>query len=267
MKQYATIKTSNLELLRSMLALMLAAGMFASNASAAAVERSVIALYGDSITVGYHYLQYPVISGDEGWPTSDLVALMAASPKRSAIVDNWGVGASTSADGVNNMNSFLSQNTSKHSGKAYYVLIMYGTNDFNVGITASTTGFNNGQMVFKARELGYIPVVGTLTPRDDQNSRVIARNAEIVQPQNLQGATLVDHYSRFVNDPGGPFSLLETEPSSIPGKSPIRLHPTRDGYQVIAQTWFDAALSSLIEPDPDPKTVTIAPIMSYLLDE
>lgn len=260
------IEISNFALLRSMLALMLAVGMCAGNTSAAEVQPSVIALYGDSITVGYHYQQYPVFSGDEGWPTTDLITLMAASPKRSAIVDNWGVGATSSSTGVNNMNSFLSQNTSKHSGKAYYVLIMYGTNDFNANISASTTGFNNGTMIDMARSLGYTPVVGTLTPRDDQLSQVQSRNSQIATYASIKNALLVDHYARFINDPGGWPSLLVTEPSGITGQ-PIKLHPTEAGYLVIAQTWFDAALSSLIEPDPNATTNIIAPIISYLLDE
>ena len=42
-----------------------------------------------------------------------------------------------------------------------------------------------------------------------------------------------------------------------------RIHPTDEGYKVIAENWFNAKLSELIAPD----TIAISAIVNLLLDD
>lgn len=228
---------------------------------AVASEQTVIALIGDSITVGFN-ASYLTPTGDgttsHGIPTISLNSLLS---NRNTVVANWGFGGSSSSFGVSNITSYLNTNTSQHSGDAYYALIIYGTNDFNLSISASTTGFNIGQMIDKARSAGYEPIIGTLTPRDDQLSQVLSRNPNIISNANAKNAFVVDHYSRFINEPGGWTTLINTEISSQNGNT-IRLHPNDNGYFVIAENWFDSRLKDLIDLE-----VNIAPIIGLLLDD
>jgi len=226
-----------------------------------ASEQTVIALIGDSITVGYN-ASYLTPNGNgtttHGLPTISLNTLLK---NRNTVVSNWGVGGSSSAYGSSNITSFLNTTTSQHSGDAYYTLIIYGTNDFGHGIGSSTTGFNNGQMIDKARSAGYEPIIGTLTPRSDQLSQIPSTNAQIISNANAKSAFVVDHYTRFINEPGGWETLIDVEISALTGNS-IRLHPNDDGYIAIAENWFDSRLKDIIDLE-----VNIAPIISLLLDD
>ncbi len=224
-----------------------------------ASEQTVIALIGDSITVGYNAnYQTPTGAGTttHGLPAISLNTLLV---KRNTVVSNWGVGGSSSAYGSSNITSFLNATTSQHNGDIYYTLIIYGTNDFGHGIGSSTTGFNIGQMIDKARSAGYEPIIGTLTPRSDQS--VIFRNSKINSNAIAKNAFVVDHYTRFINEPGGWETLIDAEISVLSGNS-IRLHPNDAGYLVIAENWFDSRLKNIIELD-----VNIVSIISLLLDD
>ena len=224
---------------------------------------TLVALFGDSITTGYNSnFQDDVAGGTHcrGVPTSSLNDLFAAPEKRDVIVSNWGDGGTSSANGVSRIANDLNSNSAMYSGEAKYVLIMYGTNDPAFNISASTTGFNVGDMVRRAGLVGYTSIVGTLTPRDDLNVQPI--NDQVKSAAASKGAALVDHFARFIAEPTGWRSLLEEE---VSGNNTIRLHPTDAGYQVIAQTWFDETLAGLI--DPQPQAVIVAPIVGLLLGD
>ena len=267
--------------MRKFLIIVLSMSCLSIAGLATAVEPTVIALFGDSITVGRnndHPDPTPPKEGNgsttNGLPTTELRDLMLAHPKRTAIVANWGFGGSTSEAGQSRITKHLKANSVLYSGKAYYVLILYGANDFNGNIGASTTGFNIGLMIDKARQVCpvstptpvcYKPIIGTLTPRDIQLEEVLSRNVKIKQVAGSKGAFVVDHYSKFIDYPGGWEQLIDLEYSDFE-ETFIRLHPNDEGYRVIAQNWFDSRLVDLVSPDPVDPTI-LAPIISLLLDE
>lgn len=264
-----------------------------STALAGQNDPTVVVLFGDSITLGYNsnYLGSPgpdprVAGGTtvRGCPTFYLKDLLlqqeprgsdqdcptigvpspildANDEKRDAIVANWGLGGSSSARGVQRITSNLSDTKNQFPAKAYLALIMYGTNDFGFNISTSMTRFNIIEMIRKARSAGYLPVIGTLIPRDDFN--VSPYNSSIVSAANQEGVLVVDHFARFVAQSTGWRSLLQQEIGVISGEL-VRFHPTDHGYLVIAETWFDKFLKNAIEPVP---TLVISPIITILLDD
>jgi len=117
-------------------------------------------------------------------------------------------------------------------------------------------------MIDRARSLGFTPIIGTLTPRSDRN--VSDYNAQVVANANLRGATVVDHFTRFLQDGNGGLDLLDLE---FFGGNPIRLHPTDEGYDVIAKTWFDQFLENEIIAIPPASTPTLTPVIQLLLDD
>jgi hypothetical protein len=74
---------------------------------------------------------------------------------------------------------------------------------------------------------------------------------------------VVDHYTRFISQPGGWTTLMEQEVSPTTGQL-IRLHPNDQGYLIVAETWFDKRLKDVI---PGFSIFSIAPIMNILLND
>jgi len=237
------------------------------------VEPTVIALFGDSITLGFHEVNHPFAGGLPGAngstsfsfvPNLFLRNLLDGEPKRTSIVVNWGVGGSDSLSGVNRIASNLSSTKATHAGKKYFVLIMYGTNDLGVGIGTSTTAFNIGLMIDAANLVQFEPIVGTLTPRSDFS--VIPYNSTISSTANSKSTFVVDHYNHFIDyQPGGWKALIDVETDFQ--ENLIRLHPNDEGYMVIAQAWFDDRLAALIEEDFIPPPPITLPWLMLILDD
>lgn len=178
----------------------------------------------------------------------------------NTIVANWGVGGSDTTSGESRISHNLNETKNTLDAENYFVLIMYGTNDQAFGVSTSTTNFNTRQMIIKARALGYEPIVGTILPRDDVN--VQPYNAQIVNAANQEGVFVVDHFNRFISQPGGWQTLIEQEIS--PEGELVRLHPHDQGYLIIAETWFDQRLKDLIPGFAD---IYMAPIINILLGD
>lgn len=253
-------------------------------------ERSVIALFGDSIAVGFN-ANFRDRNGNgtttRGCPTVFLTNLLLNSGDhptcsatlynspvfdqnndvRNIVVTNWGEGGTTTDRGVVRINSHLNQARLDHQGNQYLALIIYGTNDRNGNISSTTTGSNIGIMIDRARALGYMPVIANLVPRSDQN--VVSYNSAIESVSNSKGVNVVDMYSRFNSHSGGYTTLIDEEISTLTGQV-IRLHPNDEGYLVISETWFDKALKSLVPivgKTLDENKLNIVPIISLLLEE
>lgn len=242
----------------------------ASGALWAANEKALVALFGDSITVGYNssYSQVDIGNGTttHGAPTIELNKLLNQdTPKRPSIVSNWGDGGTSSENGTWRIIRELNILNSQYSNQLKLVLILYGTNDAAFDITTADTRFNIEIMIDNARARGFEPIIGTLTPVEGRD--VGPRNSQIAAAANSKGAFLVDHFTRFINQPGGWRTLIEEDNGE-------RLHPNNDGYRVIAETWFEnrlkdiipigksvgsiAAVNSLLlstEPDPEPEII------------
>ncbi len=254
---------------RILLAACVLIGMLA-HTNAYASEVNVIALFGDSITVGENS-SFPLAlrpgrgngrlandGASPALPPSDKLDTLLINKRRTSSVVNWGRGGSSSSNGAGRISADLGATRSAYSADNYYVLIMYGTNDFNAGLSESDTAFNTRLMIDRARSAGFIPVIGTLTPRIDRN--LSSLNGQIVATANSRGAPVVDHFSRFNQDGNNGLTLLDVE--NIFG-GVLRLHPTSEGYDVIARTWFDQFLEDAIDPKPG----AIAPIINLILDD
>lgn len=245
-----------------------------SSTAIAEEDPAVVIVFGDSISAGFSFegndLSDPpesnsskgIGSGETDFGLPDqLLRNYLNESRRKSIVVNWGYGGSSSTFGEMRISGNTAQTKGEHAGSQYIIVIMYGTNDSGQGISPSTTGFNIGQMIVRARLNDYIPVIGSLIPRDDEN--VVPYNDQIRSAALSANALYVDHFSNYQNvAPPDGFDLLTTEFSNLKRKN-VRVHPTNEGYEVIAQHWIDAALANLIEQYPP----AIAPILMLLLDE
>lgn len=233
-------------------------------------DKAVVTLFGDSVSVGYLTSRNPGTDFGNGRLSfglpSTLLSNLLNSSGRPSVVANFGIGGSPSGpsgnpglvgggNGVSRINSNLDYIKRRYAGSAYYLLIMYGTNDRAYGISPSTTGFNIGILIDRALSKGVTPVVSTIPPcscrsQSEQNSvnnHIRSRtNTRISQGKRVY---LVDNYA-----------ALLPQWASLNGDG---IHPNAAGYRIIAQNWFGQALSNLIRPN----RVSIAPIINFLLDD
>lgn len=236
--------------------------------SSLAQTQTVVVLFGDSITVGFNSGR-PVINGNGSTTLSGPRQFLSdilnnpAAPRSSTVV-NWGAGGTPTTVGVARMRSNLTTTRADVDGDRFFVLIMYGTNDFGNGIGASTTAFNNRVMINIAREEGYMPVVGNITPRSDRD--ILPLTAEVFNAALASNAVAVDHFTAFSQRPLD--ELLEQEISVISGL-PIRLHPNDTGYRIIAANWFSQALNVLIPRTDGTSSAPpiVAPIIQLILED
>ena len=271
--------------------------------SAQESSESVVVLFGDSISHGFNAGlsngRTDELGGgrtDRGCPTFYLANILNNEDDRdgrcpvvegdsairdaneniaNASVQNWGNSGSTTAlpapplDGRRGQNGIeriavdLQAAFSDGVDGQRFVLILYGTNDFGFGIDPTETGANHRIMIDIARANGFIPVVSPLLPRSPGTNsdvgalqNIAAYNSQINSAISSRGANTVDLNARFNSEPGGFQTLLDDG-----------LHPTDEGYLVIAETWFDQFLSGAVSSQPESSGFVIAPILFLLLDD
>ena len=130
--------------------------------------------------------------------------------------------------------------------KPAYVLILYGTNDWNNGACRSDfpcyTIDNLRTMIRDTRAGGALPIVGTIPPvnpnyvdrqAEDRNDWVKRMNALIKAMAAQERAPVADVHAAFSSQ------------SSLPPLFADFLHPNDEGYRVMSRAFFDAITKPL----------------------
>lgn len=186
--------------------------------------------FGDSITNGE-----PHIGDGTGYRTK-LETLLRAH-FGSGEVANRGRDATYSQDGAELIGRDLG------NIQPAFVLIHYGVNDWNDlrcrGLDACAMTISNlrsiVQQINRSRSHAFLATI--LPSNTDYDGRAPASRNEWVAAQNValklvaeeEGAVLVDLNGAFMKS-GRPLSALLSD----------HVHPTAIGYDIMAQTWFDA---------------------------
>jgi acyl-CoA thioesterase-1 len=155
----------------------------------------------------------------------------------------WGK-ASVTKDGVSGTKSNKGESRLGPSLSTYrpaYVLILYGTNDWNDAECRSTPPCYTidalRSMVLQTRDAGAFPVVGTIPPVNPNwaDKDAAARNDWVKGMNDLvramarqQGAPVADVHAEFLKQ------------GSLPPLFADFLHPNDAGYQLIARAFFAA---------------------------
>ena len=246
------------------LRILLFTGLIACTNVGAAEPDTLVVLFGDSITAG---VNDGFINGIGGGATefsaSDMnLRQILKKSRRPSIVVNWGHGGTTSGpsttanDGISRIQKNLLSSKDEFSATQKIVLIMYGTNDVSHGLSSTDTFWFIRAMIERARSsgIGFTPVVATIPPR--QGEDVLPRNTKIRDAAVNKGIPLVDIYQAITNAGGS----IDAAQNTLLDDG---VHPSPEGYQVIAQSWFDTFLAAAIEQQP----LSIAPVISLLLDQ
>jgi lysophospholipase L1-like esterase len=120
-----------------------------------------------------------------------------------------------------------------------FALILYGTNDWNISgcqtdPAVCPTVENLRIVVQRVKAVGTLPFIATITPANpainaDRNKWIESINAGIKTMAAQEGAFLVDLYQAFQNQ-GGDLSRFFVD----------QVHPNGEGYDVIANGFFEA---------------------------
>ena len=180
---------------------------------------------GDSITLG------TLGSGGQAAQPYPLVLQSLLAPAHPGfVVLNRGKGGETTRGGLTRLPTILA------ADRPGFVLIMQGTNDATFEMPPDVIVANLREMVRLAKANLSIPLLGAIIPnhRDapDTHGIIEAVNARLPGVAAEEGVRFVDTFSPM-NDPG----LF----------GPDLLHPTQQGYAVLAAAWQAAVSDAIIE--------------------
>jgi lysophospholipase L1-like esterase len=199
---------------------------------------------GEIVSEGSGFVRTLRVDPAKAYP-ADLQRTLAntySSQASSIFVDNQGLSGEAAVNGVSRLRSVLSRGT-------YDVLtLMEGANDIadrdsktaQLGLDALRT------MVQTANGRGLHVVLATLPPQNPTGARGLS--AGMVEPFNdgvrsiatQEGVALADVYAAFNGDLG----LIDSD----------GLHPTADGYQRIADTFFKVIKEAFEQPSAVSRT-------------
>ena len=150
-------------------------------------------------------------------------------------IENQAIGGTRSHEGADRIRRSLSNTDPAYS------LILYGTNDWNDSHCRNDfpcfTVDSLRTMVRAAKDIHSLPVLSTIIPCNtgfdartppSRNQWVKAMDDLIVQMAQKEGAVVADSYTAFMAVPD--FHTLFSD----------HVHPNDDGYDILAQVWFDA---------------------------
>jgi lysophospholipase L1-like esterase len=191
---------------------------------------NVFMAFGDSISLGQGS------SDDRGYATP-LEQKLAAHFGRGMVVRE-GVDATRSNRGAERIDDSLSR------ARPAYTLILYGTNDWNVGdckfAPPCFTIDSLRDIVLSARGSQSLPVLSTIIPGDpkslqqpDRNEWVASQDEKIRSLAREMNVPLADPQELFVKSPN--FDNLFVD----------HVHPNNSGYELIAQAFFTAITTPL----------------------
>lgn len=188
----------------------------------------VFLAFGDSITNGQAAV------GDGQGYTGELERRLAAHFGRARVI-NDGLDSSNSERGDDRIADALA------GGRPAFTLIQYGTNDWADPQCAQTPCFTIDRlrsMVRKVKAQGGFPFVGTLLMTNvgndfraspQRNSWVAAQNDNIRRMATEEDVVLVDLHAAF-----------ERSPLQYSDLFADYIHPSAEGYKLLAETWFEA---------------------------
>ncbi|MEO5761360.1 MAG: SGNH/GDSL hydrolase family protein [Vicinamibacteria bacterium] len=184
--------------------------------------------FGDSITDGQ------VGTGDGQGYTGILERMLSIHFGKARVI-NDGVDSSSSERGDSRISDSLA------AGRPAFTLILYGTNDWSdprCGEPPCFTVSSLRSMVRKVKAAGGFPFIGTLLMTNvgndfraspQRDAWVIEQNEFIRQMAVEEQVVLVDLHRAF-----------ELSPLQYSELFADYIHPSSEGYKVLAQAWFDA---------------------------
>jgi lysophospholipase L1-like esterase len=180
---------------------------------------------GDSITLG------TLADGMAAQPYPLVLQSLLQPAHPGFVVANRGVGGETTSKGLARLAGVLAMD------RPGFVLIMEGTNDAAFGVSPDLIVANLRAMVQLAKASSSIPILGAIVPNhrdsaDEAQSIIAEVNSQLPGVAAAEGVRLANTFGPM-NDAG----LFGSD----------QLHPTQQGYQVLAAAWGPAVSAAISE--------------------
>lgn len=203
-----------------------------------ALDKDKYICFGDSITYG--------IIAYEAAPELGYV------PRLEKLIDenirdseaiNRGIGGEKTAEALSRINSVINEDQSKT------IFLMEGTNDVkDETISMDTAAFNLEQMVERCLSFEMTVFLASIIKKDlweYYKERILGLNEKIESIASSLNIDFVDQFEAFwINQdlPGGLYSDAT--------------HPNEQGYQIMAETWYEALINTLPSIEIDPTSLS-----------
>ncbi len=221
-----------------------------------ALERDKYVGFGDSITFG---IINNTPASEKGY-IPRLEKLINENIEDSQVL-NYGVGGEETAEGLSRFNAAINE------AQARTIFLMEGTNDVkNTDISTDTAAFNLEEMAKRAIDFGMNVFLASIIPMADiwdglWEERTLDLNEKIKSIAADLNIDFVDQFQAFGGAFSGPLYYSDST------------HPNEQGYQIMAETFYEALVSTLPsievdktsllfiakinEPNPPPQTFRI----------
>lgn len=198
--------------------------------------------FGDSITAGVQSSFDGMFLFDDlpgSYPSRLLPRLQAAYPAQGFSLFNEGRPGEWASDGERRLRTVLDTRAGPSvpvGNRSQALLVLEGINDMNNGVSATRAAASLAQLVQIGRLYNLTVLVATMpqtytnTANGSSNSqdKIVSFNTELIRlVGGLQNVRVVDLYAAF----GSNRSLIGGD----------GLHPTPEGYEVMATRFYDAA--------------------------
>ena len=212
--------------------------------------------FGDSLTAGVTSLPIQTVSQLEllnSYPTKLKMRLSQANPLQNFTMVNAGMPSELAADGKSRFQQELTAVVPE------VAIILEGTNDLNSPLSnANLASSSVESMVMMAKAAGVDPILATIPPIRAVGDKVTA-SAQVVVYNNMIRAISADHVVLLVDVnnaiengvcPTRPFARFSLLPgirgidASLSCIGEDHLHPTVEGYKLIADAFFDAIMAT-----------------------
>ena len=196
------------------------------------IDVNRILAFGDSLTAGSG------VAAAQAYPTVLEALLRSRYGSQQITVTNEGLSGEDAVDALPRFEAALRRHN------PHVVLIMEGTNDLDLDL-GDAAAETIRSMVIHSRNQGQDPIIATIPPMG--RSRV---DAERVEPYNQRirqisagdGVPLVDVY-RIIRDGRCSDGPMDRPAGSISCLAADDLHPTAQGYALVAQGFFDELMA------------------------
>jgi len=195
--------------------------------------------FGDSITYGI--ISYEA-APEKGY-VPRLERLINDNIGESQVV-NSGVGGEKTAEGLSRINSVISAEEAKT------IFLMEGTNDVKYEeISMDTAAFNLKRMAEHCLDFGMAVFLSTIIPKDPweglTKERILDLNEQIESIASELEINFVNQFNGFIEGTDRNDTLYSDA-----------THPNEDGYQLMAETWYDSLVKTIPAIEVDQTSFT-----------